>query len=149
MYGRKTVSMNKLNYIEKPFPFCDTFSDISIEIRTEYMEEESSPYDDVYVWAYYVRIHNKSNQRVQVLDRNWSVVEASGVVYDVEGEGLAGEQPLISSKASYEYHSYAVLQSSSGMLNGYYKLVDQEGKRLNIPIPVSSFDMPNSKPVLN
>ena len=63
---------------------------IGIDVATHYLDEESSPEDSRYVFAYTIRIENRGSQPARLLHRHWVVTDAEGHIEEVHGEGVVG-----------------------------------------------------------
>src|SRR6187431_502818 len=68
---------------------------IRVAVRPAYLDEQSSPEDDRYVWSYTVTIENRGAEPVQLLSRYWNIVDGAGRVQEVRGAGVVGAQPVI------------------------------------------------------
>ena len=51
---------------------------ISVTVKPFYLEEQSSPSDSHYVWAYHVRIENQGPETVQLRNRYWRITDSMG-----------------------------------------------------------------------
>jgi ApaG protein len=70
-------------------------SEITIEIETRYIEGESDPAQQRFVFAYTITITNESDRAAQLLNRYWRITDGNGAVKEVEGPGVVGKQPRI------------------------------------------------------
>ena len=75
--------------------------DIAISVRPFYLEEQSAPDEDRFVWAYRVNIENKGSETVQLLNRYWRITDKLGRLQEVRGPGVVGEQPVIKPGESF------------------------------------------------
>ena len=116
--------------------------DIRIDIETTYVESESLPDEDRYVFAYTITIRNDGPIAVELKTRRWVITDAEGKVQLVEGEGVVGEQPRILPGKFHRYSSGAVLETPVGTMEGSYGMVDSEGTAFDAPIPVFRLAMP-------
>ncbi len=123
--------------------------DIEVVVEPYYLEEQSSPEDSRYVWAYHIVIENHSDQAVWLTHRYWHITDQNGLVDEVEGPGVVGEQPRLLPGDSYEYSSGCPLDTPSGIMFGHYRMEDDEGKAFNVEIPAFSLDSPGLLRVLN
>ncbi|CAD7043033.1 MULTISPECIES: Co2+/Mg2+ efflux protein ApaG [Pseudorhizobium] len=123
--------------------------DIEVVVEPYYLEEQSSPEDSRYVWAYHIVIENHSDQAVRLTHRYWHITDQNGLVDEVEGPGVVGEQPRLLPGDSYEYSSGCPLDTPSGIMFGHYRMEDDEGKAFNVEIPAFSLDSPGLLRVLN
>jgi ApaG protein len=68
---------------------------ISVTVTPIYLEDQSEPDEDHYVWAYQVKIENDSLETVQLRSRHWRITDANGLMQEVRGSGVVGEQPVL------------------------------------------------------
>ncbi|HCM84151.1 MAG TPA: Co2+/Mg2+ efflux protein ApaG [Alphaproteobacteria bacterium] len=113
---------------------------ITVKVQPEFLEHQSDPTEDHYVWAYHVRIENGSEGAVQLLSRTWEVIDAFGNIRHISGEGVVGMQPLIAATEFFEYNSGTSLKTPSGFMRGTYQLEDEDGNEFDIDIPIFSLD---------
>ncbi len=126
-----------------------TTRDISVTVETSYLEKQSDPDEQYFVWAYRITIANHSNQTVQLLSRHWKISDGQGRVQEVRGEGVIGEQPILEPGANYTYSSGTPLQTPSGFMHGSYQMQSDDGERFDIDIPAFSLDSPHDSPQLH
>lgn len=108
---------------------------INVEVDTVYIESESSPDEDRYVFAYTVTIRNEGEVPAQLLTRRWIITDANGKVQEVQGEGVVGEQPYLKPGEGFQYTSGTMLETSMGTMGGSYQMVSDEGKHFDATIP--------------
>ena len=126
-----------------------TTRDISVTVETSYLEKQSDPDEQYFVWAYRITIANHSNQTVQLLSRHWKISDGQGRVQEVRGEGVIGEQPILEPGANYTYSSGTPLQTPSGFMHGSYQMQSDDGERFDVDIPAFSLDSPHDSPQLH
>lgn len=129
--------------------YAETTEGITIVVEPLFLEEQSSPAEGHYVWAYNVRVENNSSESVQLLSRHWRITDALGRTQEVRGPGVVGEQPHIAPGQSFEYTSGAPLPTPSGMMVGSYQLETGEGRRFDAAVPAFSLDSPHQPIVVN
>lgn len=125
-----------------------TTRSITVTVKPVYLDDQSSPGDNHYVWAYRVRIENHGDQTVQLLRRHWKITDAMGRVQEVQGSGVVGEQPVLHPGDAYEYTSGTPLPTPSGIMVGSYQM-EADGERFDIGIPAFSLDSPHETVRLN
>ena len=131
-------------------PYVATTSDIEVSVWPEFIDRKSSQLGDLFIWAYHIRIKNKSLEDVKLLSRYWRIVDECGNVQEIEGEGVVGEKPLIVTNGVYQYASGLHLKYPSGIMSGKYRLEKIVNKEIfEIKIPNFSLDIPSSKTILN
>ena len=122
---------------------------IQISVQPIYLEEQSIPEENKYVWAYHVNITNRGRETVQLISRYWNITDSNGCVKEVRGEGVVGEQPVLAPGESFEYTSGTPLQASSGIMLGTYQMVNDKGEKFDIDIPPFSLDIPGKNNQVN
>jgi ApaG protein len=122
---------------------------IRVRVTPQYLEEDSSPRDSRYVWAYTVHIVNEGSETVQLRSRHWRITDAGGRTEEVRGQGVVGQTPVIAPGASFRYTSSCPLTTPSGIMMGTYQMATGEGRYIDVTIPAFSLDSPHSKPRLN
>lgn len=115
---------------------------ISVTIEPIFLEDQSLPLNNHYVWAYQVWIENQGGVMVQLLSRSWRITDGKGHVQKVKGEGVVGEKPWITPGTTYHYTSGVPLSTPSGMMEGTYRMKTQSGEHFDVIIPVFSLDSP-------
>ena len=129
--------------------YSKTTKKINITVKPYYLEDQSEPEDQHFVWAYQVTIDNQSNEKVQLINRYWKIVDSNGSEQEVKGEGVVGEQPILNPGEKFEYTSGTPLSTPSGFMGGYYEMETTEGKIFEAIIPQFSLDSPFIKNNLN
>ena len=117
------------------FPFFAETDDIIVRVSVSFLPEQSEPDRGRWFWAYHVRIENEGSRPVQLLTRAWQITDGRGTVHHVEGEGVVGEQPVVHPGKSYAYVSGCPLATPTGVMEGYYNMVDGDGRTLRVAIP--------------
>jgi ApaG protein len=108
---------------------------IRVEIETRYIESQSDPAANRYVFSYTVTISNKGHLSAKLLTRHWIITDANGKVQEVRGEGVVGEQPELAPGESYQYTSGTLIETSVGTMGGSYQMVDETGEPFDAEIP--------------
>ena len=124
--------------------YSATTRSIKVVVKPFYLEDQSSPPEDHYVWAYHVRIENHGAETVQLRRRHWRITDALGRVNEVRGPGVVGEQPVLEPGESFEYTSGTPLETPSGIMRGLYHMVRPGGGGdFDVVIPTFSLDSPH------
>lgn len=123
--------------------YTRTTNDITVTVNPVYLEDQSSPGDHHFVWAYRVRIENHGDHTVQLLRRHWKITDAMGRMQEVQGSGVVGEQPVLQPGDSYEYTSGTPLPTPSGIMVGRYQMETEGGDKFEVDIPAFSLDSPH------
>ncbi|MEW5703790.1 MAG: Co2+/Mg2+ efflux protein ApaG [Pseudomonadota bacterium] len=129
--------------------YTETTRSIEVTVEPIYLEDQSDPESAHFVWAYRVRIKNRSSETVQLLNRYWRITDAQGRVQEVRGAGVVGEQPVLRPGETFEYTSGTPLRTSSGFMMGTYEMESENGEAFDITIPAFSLDSPHEKAPLH
>jgi ApaG protein len=119
-----------------------TTRSIEITVKPMYLEDQSEPASDHYVWAYWVRIENRGPETVQLRARHWHITDAIGRLHEDHGDGVVGEQPVLKPGEYYEYTSGKPLTTPSGIMVGSYEMETEKGERFTVDTPAFSLDSP-------
>jgi ApaG protein len=117
-------------------------SGIRVRVTPHYIEDQSQPEDNHFVWAYTVDIANESQETVQLKSRYWRITDGNGRTEEVRGPGVVGETPTIRPGQSYTYTSGCPLRTPSGIMSGSYQMADEDGEMFDVAIPAFSLDSP-------
>ena len=115
---------------------------ISINVDTAYLAEQSDPSADRYVFAYTVTISNTGTVSAQLISRHWIITDAENVTQEVKGLGVIGEQPLLRPGESFEYTSGTAMATPVGTMRGTYQMVAEDGNKFDAEIPLFTLSMP-------
>lgn len=129
--------------------YSATTRDITVTVEPEFLEDRSSPDDGHYVWAYHIRIENRGTARAQLRSRYWRITDANGLVQEVRGPGVVGEEPMLSPGSVFEYSSGVPLNTPSGIMAGAFSMEADSGEMFDIAIPAFSLDSPHQNVSLN
>jgi ApaG protein len=115
---------------------------IRVSVTPSYLEEESTPEENYFFWAYTVVIANEGNETVQLKSRVWRITDARGNTEEVRGPGVVGQTPVIPPGESFTYTSGCPLRTPQGIMVGSYQMTDARGELFNVAIPAFSLDSP-------
>ncbi|PRH83810.1 Co2+/Mg2+ efflux protein ApaG [Arenimonas caeni] len=113
-------------------------------VATRFLEDQSIPEDDRYVFAYTIRIENAGDVPARLISRHWLITDANGKVQEVRGEGVVGEQPWLRPGESFEYTSGAVLETPLGTMQGSYQMLADDGTRFDAEIAPFTLSIPRT-----
>lgn len=115
---------------------------IRIKVDPQYVEEQSSPDDSYFFWAYTIEIANQSDAVVQLKTRHWRITDARGKTEEVRGPGVVGKTPVLDPGESFTYTSGCPLGTASGIMVGSYQMQLQDGSLIDVAVPAFSLDSP-------
>lgn len=114
-----------------------------IAVRSVYIDDESEPDANKYVFAYTVTIRNVGTVPAQLLTRHWVITDADGKVQEVRGDGVVGEQPRLVPGEDFQYTSAALIETPVGTMGGSYQMVADDGVSFDAEIPLFRLSIPN------
>jgi ApaG protein len=115
---------------------------IAVSVEPFFVEDQSRPDEQRWVFGYRVTIANQGSETVQLLARHWRITDARGRMVEVRGEGVVGEQPRLEPGQSFEYTSGTPLPTPTGVMLGSYHMVTDGGEEFDVRIPPFSLDAP-------
>jgi ApaG protein len=107
---------------------------IEISVQSTYVREQSNPDENLWFFAYTVRIRNGGSETAQLVSRHWVIADANGRVEEVRGPGVVGEQPILEPGKSFEYTSACPLPTPFGTMHGTYRMVTGGGEAFDAEI---------------
>ncbi len=116
--------------------------DIRIQVATNYVDEQSEPSADRYVFAYTITISNTGSVAARLLSRHWIITDANGKIQEVSGDGVVGEQPHLKPGEEFRYSSGAVLETPVGAMQGLYRMETDGGAYFDAPIEPFTLAVP-------
>ena len=117
---------------------------ITVEVETDYMEGQSEPDNERYVFSYTITIRNEGGEPAQLLSRHWLITDANGNVQEVKGEGVVGEQPHLKPGEGFQYTSGAMITTPVGSMQGTYQMVTDQGDEFDTEIPAFTLAIPRT-----
>ncbi|MFN7113516.1 MAG: Co2+/Mg2+ efflux protein ApaG [Alphaproteobacteria bacterium] len=129
--------------------YSSTTHNVTVSVEPVYLDGESVPDRNIFVWAYTVRIENKGGEVLQLRTRHWKITDAMGRVQEVRGPGVVGEQPVLRPGESFEYTSGTPLNTPSGIMTGSYAMETTDGRMVDVDIPAFSLDTPGAPRQIN
>ena len=117
---------------------------ITVEVETTYIQEQSIPEQNRFMFAYTITITNTGSVPVQLLGRHWVITDANNKVQEVRGDGVVGEQPHLSPGDSFRYTSAAMIETPVGCMQGEYQMIADDGVEFEAEIPVFNLSTPHT-----
>ena len=117
---------------------------VSISVQTEFIEERSFVKDNKYFFSYTVTIKNQGAKSVQLMSRHWIINNAHNDRFEVKGEGVVGEQPIIKPGEIFTYSSGTEIDTPIGSILGSYQMVTENGIEFDAEIPEQKLNMPRT-----
>ena len=117
---------------------------IDVEVKTNFIDEQSAPELNRYVFAYTITIHNRGDIGAKLNSRHWIITDAHGNTQEVKGLGVVGEQPYLKPGESFQYTSGTVLETPVGSMQGSYTMIADDESEFLASIPTFTLSMPHA-----
>ena len=115
---------------------------IRVDVSTNFLDDQSEPELDRYVFSYTITIANLGEVPASLLSRHWIITDANGKVQEVRGDGVVGEQPHLNPGERFRYSSGTVLETPVGSMEGSYQMLADDGVRFDAPIAPFTLAVP-------
>ncbi len=112
----------------------------TVEVAPQFLPEQSTAEEDLYVFAYTITITNTGDVTAQLISRTWNVNDANGHTEKVKGLGVVGQQPLLKPGQAFEYTSGTRLRTPTGTMHGSFFCVAEDGEKFDADIPMFVLD---------
>lgn len=122
----------------------DKTHNIKVKVQPSYIKEQSDPQNNHYVFSYTVTINNTGDVAAKLLTRHWIITDGDGVVQEVKGDGVIGEQPHLQPGEGFEYTSGTFMNTPVGAMHGTYQMITDDGVKFDAIIPSFTLSVPNS-----
>ena len=116
--------------------------EIAVSAATKYLSGESDEAAGRYAFAYTITIRNAGSVAAQLISRHWIITDAQGLVQEVRGLGVIGEQPRLQPGESFEYTSGSSIATPVGTMRGSYQMLAVDGTRFEAQIPEFTLSVP-------
>ena len=116
--------------------------EITVVPKAMYVEDQSDPSKNQYVFAYTITIGNTGTVAAQLVSRHWLITDANGKVVEVKGLGVVGQQPWLKPGESFEYTSGTHLETAVGTMCGTYHMLAEDGQPFEVAIPMFTLSVP-------
>ncbi|MCC5810537.1 MAG: Co2+/Mg2+ efflux protein ApaG [Ectothiorhodospiraceae bacterium] len=117
---------------------------IQVEVEPCYLDHESAPTEDRYVFSYTVTIRNVGEVAAKLVSRRWVITDANGERREISGQGVVGEQPHLDPGNHFRYTSGAMLTTPVGSMEGSYEMLADDGTSFQAPIAPFTLAMPRT-----
>lgn len=117
---------------------------INVRVKSVYVETQSDPGLERYVFAYTVTIQNVGSVPARLLTRHWIITDADNQVQEVQGDGVVGEQPYLLPGGKFKYTSGTIIKTPVGVMEGSYKMRADDGTEFAAQIPVFTLATPRT-----
>ena len=111
-----------------------------VAVVPQFLREQSSPEDGLYVFAYTITITNIGEMAAQLISRTWNVNDANGVTEKIRGLGVVGQQPYLKPGQAFEYTSGTRLRTPTGTMHGSFFCVAEDGEKFDADVPMFVLD---------
>lgn len=117
---------------------------VLVEAQPLYIEAQSAPEQNRFVFAYTITITNVGATAARLLTRHWLITDGNGKVQEVNGDGVVGEHPYLQPGDSFRYTSAAMIETPVGVMQGMYQMLADNGDSFSAPIPQFTLTIPRT-----
>ncbi len=121
--------------IETMSVYVATTAGITVTAHPVYLDGQSDMMHKKFVFAYFIRIANNTDEPVRLMRRHWFIFDSHGEKKEVEGEGVVGKQPLILPDEAHTYNSFSILETFEGAMEGTFLMQRVNGEKFKVAIP--------------
>jgi ApaG protein len=115
---------------------------IEVSTATEYLADQSDESAGRFVFSYTITLRNTGSVTAKLISRHWVITDSQGLVQEVRGLGVVGNQPVLDPGESFEYTSGAAIGTSVGTMKGSYQMLATDGTRFEAAIPEFTLSVP-------
>ncbi len=109
---------------------------VKIDVVTRYVSEQSEPDNQRWLFAYRITISNTGDEPVQLVSRHWIITNGNGIVQNVQGAGVVGQQPRMRPGEGFQYVSACPLDTAVGTMHGTYQMITDGGEEFDAEVPM-------------
>ena len=120
----------------------DKTHDIRVDVVPAYLDDQSDPNNNHFVFSYTVTIKNTGTVPAKLLTRHWIITDGDGEIQEVKGEGVVGETPYLKPGEGFQYTSGTMMKTPIGTMHGSYQMVADDGVSFDAEIPSFSLTVP-------
>ncbi len=117
---------------------------IDVNVKTNYIEEQSDSENNRYIFSYTIRMTNNGEIGSKLISRHWIITDAMGNTQEVKGMGVIGEHPHLEPGESFEYTSGTVMETPVGSMEGSYQMKADDETMFDAQIPAFSLSTPHA-----
>jgi ApaG protein len=114
----------------------------TVSAAVRYLPEQSDEKTGRYAFAYTITIRNTGEATAQLISRHWIITDSQGLVQEVRGLGVVGNQPVLRPGESHEYTSGTAIATPVGTMKGSYQMIAEDGTRFEAEIPEFTLSVP-------
>ena len=122
----------------------DPVNKIDIKVLPAYIADQSDPVNNHFVFSYTVTIRNNGSKPARLLTRHWVITYGDGLVQEVKGDGVIGEQPYLQPGEDFQYTSGTFMSTPFGTMHGSYQMISDSGEKFDAEIPTFQLTVPNA-----
>jgi ApaG protein len=118
---------------------------IRVAVTPAFLDDQSDPDEDQFLWSYTVTIENTGSETVQLMSRLWHITDGFGITQEVRGPGVVGAQPVLAPGETFQYTSGCPLSTASGYMMGRYEMKAASGEAFEAEIPPFILESPHER----
>lgn len=113
--------------------------DVIVSAQTRYNREKSFPHKNHYFFSYRLHIQNQTIHPLQVISRQWIILNGKKTKRFIHAEKLMGHCPWIEPGESFTYCSFCPLDTPTGNMRGKIMVRDLDKETYSLKVPLMFF----------
>ena len=119
---------------------------VRIDISPNFSMEHSTPLLFHHEWDIKVKIRNKSNSFITIVEMLWKTVDSCGKTTQEKQNFLHKKKQILLPDEVYYYKKKSSLSTKTGLVHGFIKLkIQDEKKESTLKLPTTLLDSPFEK----
>lgn len=110
---------------------------VAVSIYPELLDSDTQQNE---LWAYCLRIENKSDEPIRLLSKEFCVTDNWGNNHYECTQGFHGQLPDLEPNECFEFEDTTTINGAAAVLYGTCQAVNSQGKIMTIKLPVVMFD---------
>ena len=122
----------------------DAGPEFTCAVQVQPLPEQSNPQEDLYAFAYTIKITNTGDVTAQLVARRWLITDARGHTEEVRGLAVVGHQPLLKPGEHFEYTSWTRIPTPQGTMRGTFFCMTEDAHPFDAPVPEFMLAVPSA-----
>lgn len=97
----------------------------SCTVSVQALPEQTHLDQGLYAFTYTVTVTNVGDVLAQLIGRHWEITDARGDMQVVDGLAVVGHQPVLAPGQSFQYSSWAQINTAQGSMRGRFLCVTE------------------------
>ena len=118
---------------------------ITVDVAPYFIDQRTDAEGVVqYLFGYHIELSNDSDYKVQLLRRHWVITDGDGQQSEVTGDGVIGQQPVLTRDQGFEYNSGCHLTHSVGTMHGHFIMQVEDDALIEVAVAPFRLALPGA-----